>query len=328
MAKIHDLKEYGDEANVRQTPARDPLWQDSVVLVWWDDKNRVGGFHRLGHEPNVPGGGHVSLWNNIVSPVGWYKNDHYKPLRKADLQDNGGFGCGDDTCRFEFLNGEHVWTISDGDVSARLAFRDIGKNVDGFPKKGALSEEFTSAHLDIPGTVSGQVKIKGKEYKVNNAFAIRDHGWGSRDWDVLLAHRWVVGTCGKDLSFITVSFSSTDGKISSFAWVIRDKEVTFADKVDIRTYVEVDGVTNEGGHVRYHLTTGEVIDLEFTPVPDVKPVAVFSHDILWIERFCSFEFKGIKGFANFETTSNVQHGKRPPPALCEAYLENGFHPSA
>ena len=29
----------------------DPLWQESVVLTWWDHARGVGGFHRLGHEP-------------------------------------------------------------------------------------------------------------------------------------------------------------------------------------------------------------------------------------------------------------------------------------
>ena len=38
-------------------PANDnPLWQESVLLHWYDQRQGIGGWHRVGHEPNNRGG--------------------------------------------------------------------------------------------------------------------------------------------------------------------------------------------------------------------------------------------------------------------------------
>lgn len=229
-----NLKVWGDEVHVRQRPGPEANWQDSVVLVWWDKGNAIGGFHRLGHEPNAGEGGMVTLWNVLVGPAGMQKKVHYVPLRQADMLASGGFGGGDESCRCEFIDGEHVWTIDEGDVSGRIAFKDVGPNVDCFPKKGIMKEGFSTAHFDIPGKVSGVLRMKGNEYKVDG-LGIRDHGWGPRDWSTVYSHRWVAGTCGPELSFIAVSWHAIDDTISNFGWVIRGDKVTLAKKLDILT---------------------------------------------------------------------------------------------
>jgi hypothetical protein len=63
-----DLKDYGPEANIRRKPGPSKHLQDSVVLAWWDKANSMGGFHRLGHQPNYGGGDTISLWNNLNTP--------------------------------------------------------------------------------------------------------------------------------------------------------------------------------------------------------------------------------------------------------------------
>jgi hypothetical protein len=321
-----DLKECGDEVNVRQPPGPSEHWQDSVVLAWWDTENDIGGFHRLGHQPNYKDGPMVSLWNNLMSPVGMYKNTIFKPLRDSDLLPNGGFGCGDETCISEYVDGEHIWKIVDGDVSAELRFRDIGGNVDCFPKKGSLSEDFAAAHFDIPGKVSGWLKMQGKEWEVN-ALGIRDHGWGTRDWDTILSHRWVVGTCGRDLSFIVLAWHSADDDLVSFGWVIRGDEITFARKIDLVTYMEIDAATNRGGHMKLTLSTDEVLEIECTPC-ESKAAVSFHHGVCCVDRMCKFTCGDLKGICDFETTSNIQRGNRTPKNFTAGIIENGFHPTA
>lgn len=322
------LTVYGDWTHVRQTPGPQPHWQDSVVLTWWDEENEIGGFHRLGHEPNVPGGGRVALWTNLLSPDGMFKRVQDKPLRETDLLSNGGWGSGDDTCQVAFIDGEHIWTINDDDASARLAFKDCGPNIDGFPKGSTLSKEFSTAHFDIPGTVTGWMKLKGKEYKVNG-LGIRDHGWGPRDWSQsIISHRWAVGTCGPLLSFFAISYhaASTD-KIATFGWVVRGETVTYASAVDILTYMEIDSCVNRGGHVKFTLTTGEVLDVEITAVPGHKASVCYHHDIPCVDRHCTFECNGLHGFCNFESSSNVQHGKKKPGTLIDGVIGDGFTPN-
>lgn len=65
-----------------------------------------------------------------MSSIGMYKNTIFKPLRPADLRPNGGFGCGDNTCTFDFIDGEHAWKIKDGDISAELRFTDMSGNAE------------------------------------------------------------------------------------------------------------------------------------------------------------------------------------------------------
>lgn len=179
----------------------------------------------------------VTLWNVLVGPGGMQKRVHYKPLREADLLPSGGFGGGDETCRAEFINGKHIWTINEGETTARLEFQDIGPNIDCFPKRGTMSDSFSAAHFDIPGAVSGTMTMKGKQYKING-LGVRDHGWGPRDWSTVYSHRWVAG-CGQELSFIAVSWHAIDDTISNFGWVIQGDKVTIAKKLDILTCMSI-----------------------------------------------------------------------------------------
>ncbi|OCL15385.1 hypothetical protein AOQ84DRAFT_370422 [Glonium stellatum] len=322
------LKVYGDEINVRQKPGPAANWQDSVVLVWWDEENSVGGFHRLGHEPNVEGGGRVTLWTNLISPDGIFKRTQSISLRENDLLPNGGYGSGDDTCAFEFLNGEHIWTINDTDASARIIFNDHGPNIDCFPKKGAMSTEFATAHFDIPSHISGTITMKGKDYKLQG-LGLRDHAWGPRDWgNTVYSHRWVCGTCGPVCSFIAVAWHSTGDKIADFGWVVRDGQVTMAKEIDLLTYMEMDSCINRGRRVRFTLTTGEVLDVECNAVP-TKGLVCYYNDIACADRICKFQCSnGYSGFANFECSSNIQFGKRRPVKLVDGVMENGFTPSS
>ncbi|OCK77133.1 kinase-like protein [Lepidopterella palustris CBS 459.81] len=324
-AGVKTLQIYGDEVNVRQKPGPQANWQNSVVLVWWDDKNAVGGFHRIGHEPNLEGGGMVVLWDYVLSPKGMYKRMHHIPLRDADLLPNGGFGSGDDTCKCEISNGEHIWTIDDGDVSGRITCADTGPNVDCYPKKGQIND-FTSHHFDIPGIVYGWLKVKGEEYKVDG-LGVRDAGWGPRNWGTVYSHRWIAGTCGKSLSIIAVSWHGIDESIAAFGWVVRNGVITYAKKVKILAYVEEDASTNHGGNVTFTLTTGEVLVVECTPVP-VKAMVSYHQNVCVVDRMCTMTCGGLRGMCNFETSANIQMGSRRPTKFSNGIIDNGFFEDA
>lgn len=319
-----ELKVLGEHSLVRQAPGPEPIWQDSVVLVWWDLAQGVGGMHRIGHEPNAPGGGKIALWNTLWSPQGIYKKTAYQPLREADRLANGGFGGGDDTCRSEYLEGRHVWTIQDGEVSARLVHVDTGPNVDCYPKNNRLADDFAAAHLDIPGRVSGWLEVKGRRYELAG-LSLRDHGWGVRDWSTVLSHRWVAGSAGPELSFVALSWHSSDDQLASFGWVVRGDRITFARQLDILTYVEIDAASNRGGRLRFTLTTGEVLDIECEPL--ARGAASYHHDVCCIDVMCRFRCGGISGFCDFETTANLQHGSRRPGRMVGTVIDSGFFPA-
>jgi hypothetical protein len=53
--------------NSIHAPNDDATWQESHLLVWYDASAGVGGFHRLGHEPNT---GRASSLMGIVTKHG------------------------------------------------------------------------------------------------------------------------------------------------------------------------------------------------------------------------------------------------------------------
>ncbi|EXJ71842.1 uncharacterized protein A1O5_04343 [Cladophialophora psammophila CBS 110553] len=320
----HDAHVYGDETNVRQKPGPQDNWQESVVLAWWDNNVSVGGFQRIGHEPNNPEGAAVELWNNITAPNGTFHKVVNNPLRKEDCPDNGGLGGGDDTLSFEFQEGKHIWNFEEPELSGQLVHVDVGPNIDSFPKKEGIGSDLGAAHFDIPGRVTGWLKVKGQGYKIDG-LSIRDHGWGPRSLPPMLSHRWLVGTCGRQFSFIAIAFHSmaAEHHIGRFGWVIRNGEVTYGEKVDMVAYVEVDGATNRGGHLKYTLTTGEVVDIECKAVP-AKAFVCFKEGVCCLDRICTFTSGEHKGFMMFETSHNIQHGTRRPITWHNSVIDDGW----
>ena len=326
--KVSDGRELpvlDDAVNDWQQPGPEKDWQDSVVLVWWDNDNKIGGFHRIGHEPNVEGGPRVALWNNLCSPDGSYHCTDFQPLNPEDRLENGGFGAGE-TCRYEFLDGKHVWTIADGDIQARISHSDFHPSVECYPKDTNVSEDFANVHADIPGAVTGSLSIGGKDYQING-LSFRDRGWGKRAWETLLAHRWVAGTFGPDFSFLALSWYASDENIASFGWVVRGDTVTYAKKVDIVAHVEIDGMVNRGGTVRFELSTGEVFDIDCKRAADNAFVS-YHHGVCCIDSLCTATCGDMQGFCDFETTANIQAGTRKPATFVNGIIANGYHPAA
>jgi hypothetical protein len=70
-----------------------PQWQESVLLHWYDRRQGIGGWHRVGHEPNNQGG-RAALWSYIFDRAGWqYRRCRDLPLTGDDRMANG-FGAG------------------------------------------------------------------------------------------------------------------------------------------------------------------------------------------------------------------------------------------
>ncbi|MFN9525612.1 MAG: hypothetical protein ACK561_16435 [Pseudomonadaceae bacterium] len=314
-----EVLEYGPEQEGPQKPGNDPFWQDSVVLVWWDLENQVGGMHRIGHEVNVAGGPQVALWNYLFSPHHIFKREDRLPLRAND-RDGRTFNSGDDTCVFEYTD-HPVWRINDRDVSAELHVTDHHAPVDIYPKKGAMADDVAPNHMEVAGRVSGELTLMGKHYTING-LAFRDHGWGNRKWDVFVGHRWMAGVLKDGTMLFAQTFHSSDDQLVRFGCVIKDNTLTYAKHVDILMYLEPDGVTHRGGRVEMTLSTGEVIQLECTPLQ--KGIVSWLHGIACVDTLCRIEHDGVEGICDFETTNNALRGSQRPGLAVNGVLDNGM----
>ena len=119
----------------------------------------------------------------------------------------------------------------------------------------------------------------------------------------------------------------TNYHLANFGWVVRYGVVTFAKSADIVAYVEMDGASNRGGHVRMVLTTGEVIDIEAHAVP-YKAGMQFQKGIACVDQLCEVTCSpgNLKGMCSFETTANIQAGTKRPEKMTNCVTENKFHP--
>lgn len=297
-----------------------PLWQESVVLVWWDRENRVGGMHRIGHEPNIESGPNVTLWNNIFSPGAIFKRTASIPLRESDRTENG-FSCGDDSCSFEFTD-HAVWRINDDGVNAELHVHDFGSPVDIYPKKGSLGEDVAPNHMEVAARVEGTLDIDGRHYDVNG-LAFRDHGWGLRDWSAFVGHRWVAGVTETGTMVFGLAFHSSDDDIVQFGCIVKNNALTYAKEVDIVMCLEADGVTHRGGYMEMTLTTGDLVRID--PKPVQKGAVSWIYGIACVDTICEFTLDGEFGMCDFETSNNALRGSHKPEALINGVSGNGMH---
>ena len=313
--------ELGLKDELHHEATGDEHWQDSVVVCWWDLKNKVGGYHRIGHHPDHRKGPLVHLTNNFFAPDCVYKRCEFIPLRKEDVTPTT-FGCGDGTCHFEFTD-HAIWTFNQPEVSGQLHVRDFHPPVDIYPKKGQLAEQIAAGHLEVGSSVSGDITINGKSYKVDG-LAFRDHGWGKRLWDVFVAHRWVAGTFGPDLTILALSVLGTDDQIVSFGCVVRDNKLTYSYKVDIVTYMEHDSLTHRGGHLKMELTTGEVIDIDLVPLQ--KGVVSWMADAMsTTDTMCKMIYGDRVGICDFEISTNPGRGGHRARVATNGFTEDGLH---
>ena len=190
-------------------------------------------------------------------PRVFFNRASVSPLVSGDRIKNG-FSAGNGALQFHY-DGQCVWTIREPDLEAALRLEDFHPAIDGYLKDGASQlADLASNHVEVACRVTGELTIKGKRYEIE-ALGMRDHGWGERDWDTVWAHRWTVGVFDRENSFCAMSVHTSSDVIVKFGWVVRGKEVIYADETEIITYVANDGATNLGGRMLMTLSTGEKI---------------------------------------------------------------------
>lgn len=312
-----------------QEPLAGGKWQDSTWLQWWDFENNVGGVHRIGHEYNYEGGPYVSGWTNLVTPEGVFRHVTYLPLRAEDKLANG-WGSGDGVARNEIVGDEHIWIIDkpDAGVFARLVFKGFHGAFCGFPTGGKsdTAEHISAHHIDISGTVAGEITMNGVTCQVNG-MGLRDHGWGFRDVDKILTHRYVTGCFGPDLSFCAYSVcNGVTDTIEKFGWVVKGDTVYFVKDIDMVTYAEVDTVSIRGGHIKLTLPDGEILEVELTAV--APGLMNYMHKMFNNNTLCVAECNGRKGAGHWEASANFFSGERVPVKMFRSLIQNGFHAGA
>jgi hypothetical protein len=321
-----EVRTYEESDFFRMQPEPDPRWQDSTWLQWCDPERGLGGVHRIGHE-YLADGPMAASWTNLVTPAGIFKRMSWLDLREEDKLPLG-WGSGDATQRNEIIDGEHIWTIEDAEtgVSARLSFTDYHGAFCGFPSSGQTAADITSHHIDISGSVTGEITMEGQTFEVQG-MGLRDHGWGRRDLGTMYSHRYVTGCFGPELSFCAYAIhNAVEDAITTFGWVVTGETVTFATDVDIIAYADLDSFSTRGGRVRLALADDTTLDCELTAMApglvNVLPSTGFYNN----NTLCRADARGRVGTGQIETSMNFHQGKRQAQRMQRALLQNGLYP--
>lgn len=299
--------QHSEASEGRQKPdLSEEWWQDSVFVAWHAHGAGIGGIFRIGHEPNHKNG--VSaLWFGLVTKDGVrYRRNGAPSLTDADRLENG-FGSMDGRYR-QIFDGRMRYLVDDADLHLELEVEDFYPRTDFFPSDaGTVSEDFASAHYECSGAITGLVRLGGRDYEVDG-LCHRDHSWGPRRWDTLLNHRWMPGTFGPELSFGSIAWNGVDGSLRQFGYVVRDGEVTVADRVDIAVTMEADGVSYRAGTSRWWLPGGE----EFTITAEPYDATISEHhNVGCVDAICELERDGKLGFCDLEVSTNPRAGTAP-----------------
>jgi hypothetical protein len=295
-------------------------WQESFVLVWWDMAQSIGGFFRLGHEPNQDGGRAV-IWSNVFTPEHVFHRACTRPIKPGDKTENG--LSSDNGALSYHYDDQCVWILDEPELEVSLRLEDFHPAIDGYRKGGKTQAlEVGAQHVEVACRVTGRMKVKGSTYDVDG-LGMRDHGWGVRDRSGIRAHRWTVGVFDRDNSFCALTVHTARDAIIKLGWVVRGDKVIFADKVDVVARMECDGCTNRGGQLSMSLTTGERFDVSFDPI---APGVLSNHgDLACMDTLCRVIWSGKTGIGDFETQNNLQAGSRQPQVLDRGIVVDGWH---
>ncbi|OBG15653.1 phosphotransferase [Mycolicibacterium celeriflavum] len=156
----------------------EPLWNESWYYDFVDPQQDVGGWVRLGLYPNLK----TSWVNGLVCGPG------IPTYALLDFEDTGAI--------------ELVLTATEPLKTYRVTMRGRGQAYDdpaallrdepGRPVEVSMELEWTTAgtpylyrmtpRYEIPCTVSGAVRVDGREFTFTDVPGQRDHSWGVRDW--------------------------------------------------------------------------------------------------------------------------------------------------
>jgi len=177
-----------------------PEWNESFYFNFYDKKNDIFSFMRLGLKPNMNDKTAFCFFlMPDASTLGWMGR---KPFQSTELEV--------ESLRFEKRIPEKKWHLAfsgrmeerggdiagSEDVSLDAEFEclneifDYRQCVSGIEER--ISQQIASEHLEQFGRARGKLMIGASEY-VLDGLGERDHSWGVRDWSAPKMWTWL--TC-------------------------------------------------------------------------------------------------------------------------------------
>jgi hypothetical protein len=294
---------------------QDPLWQESVVLCWWDYQNGIGGFQRIGHEPHFEGGSAF-----ISSFVCTRSGERYRRFGSTVLQPQ------DRLRAFRFSNtyemtfpGRAHWTIRDERCNLDATIDDFYPATNHWPRDSAtLSREIAPGHTECAGRIRGTIQFNGRTIRVDG-LCYRDHSWGRRDWGLMGRHLWIASTFGPQYSFGAIDFEDTRGGRFRDSVCVTSNQVNSTKNFACKCEVSVDTLWLDQGNLRLTLPGGRQLEASYKVIDGVN---ILHHGYLMADYICECDMGGMQGLFILETGRRFDLAEIPKATSLAA--KNGY----
>lgn len=311
-----DLRVIGAVDDCPHAFPDDASWQESSLFVWHDMEAGIGGFWRLGQEPVVQA---LNSCFGVFTADGlrFRSNVTGVPMAKGDRGETH-MGWGDQLrVDLDSLNIKADFP----DCEAALKFSDFHPRYDYSELvKGPPMPDGTAHHFEVAGSVTGRVRLGGREISVN-ALGYRDRSWGPRTWGMLRSTRWWPTVFGPDLSAHVLGVVTESGHYMKFGYVMRDGVPLAITDSEILVTLESDALSPLSGAARLTLENGEQLDLSCQRTDGI---------VLHVRGYTAVECIGIArlgnrtGMSNLEVCTNPTGGNRPPVFALGANCGDGL----
>ncbi|WP_156749789.1 hypothetical protein [Mycobacterium sp. E1747] len=316
------------------------LWNESMLVWWYDEAAGISGWQRIGQMPN-------NDVAEIHSHVLTHEGTRFRRSASVSYAQNAHRT--DDSWRveglqFRFDDGAKLMSYQNDDCSAELRFEDVHEPVHAAKVvaiSAAISAETAglsrgdeseatifesdllyAGHVEAGCRVTGEVTVGGQRYAVNG-LGFRDHSWGGiRDLSTTRSCRWVVGTNGTDLSFC-LSFAATQkGVAMRHGWIHRDGELLVAKNFDVSVSIDMDGLSWTSGKGWAELGDGQIIEFETEPTWDGSIIEQGP----WMATVSPTmgTFDGRRVVIDIQTANNPHGGEERALSALRAYVGQGL----
>jgi hypothetical protein len=310
-----DIKTYTANDDRPHAHSNGPDWQESVLFTWFDEKNGLGGFYRLGHEPQHEAGN--CCFGVFVTDGQRYRwNVSGAPLLAGDRAESH-MALGPTRATL----GDQLHLVADfPECMVDLTFEDYHARFDYLDLVGVARDDFVAHHYEVAGLMAGRVILAGRRYDIH-AQAYRDRSWGNRFWSQFRSARWWPIVFGRDLSMQVVHLLSSDGKFRRYGYVMRNGVPEQLRSSRMVVPVEDDAFTYRRAQLELQTQRGDRLLIEH----EVKDGIV-----LQVRGFAAIEGIGVatlngrSGFGNLEANSNPLGGNQAPASAFFANMGSGL----
>jgi len=261
----------------------EPNFNESMYFNFFDTKESLGGFVRLGNRANE---GSAEMTVCLYLPDGRV----LFTFRRAPIDDNAAFDAGG--LRFEVLEpSQKLRTLYGGKLLALAepremadpsrAFRDnptlpvqidlvhdavgpmYGQSHDQKESDTPADQQFAKAHYEQHMHVTGSLTIDDRSYEIDG-YGLRDHSWGPRHWQAIHSYEWLTMNFGPGMGAMVsvIRRDETDEGVRRGGVLIRDGKMEPIVDAQIEADYEENGLYHE--QVRATVTTaaGETLEIE------------------------------------------------------------------